>query len=210
VLSGWLRLLAQKSSAYLISWLPFTLAPPLPPHGTGWRFAGRPRRSQLARRAVASPRPAGCDPSDPTCGLGLAQPLQDRLLDGAGGKRFSRTCCPALALRVQADIIGILSIVLSGVGIHHPRRARFAIEQSAQQGQVFVPRCVRKCRGVTDQILHAFPRAACENGGMLARVPLPFMPDRAGIKNVGQQPQQRVLCKWPARASLGCGRSLAC
>jgi hypothetical protein len=79
------------------------------------------------------------------CGLGFPQPLQDGFLDGAGGKRFSRTCCPALALRVEADIIRILSIPLPRVGIHHPRRAGFAIEQSAQQGQVFVPRSVRKC-----------------------------------------------------------------
>jgi hypothetical protein len=42
----------------------------------------------------------------------------------------------------------------------------------------------------------------CENGGVLAGIRLPFVADRARIKNVSQQPQQGVLSKRPARAEL--------
>src|SRR5580693_4370988 len=58
------------------------------------------------------------------CRVLLPQPLQDRLLNRARWKRFTGTCCPTLALRVETDIIRILSIVLPGVRIYHPRRAR--------------------------------------------------------------------------------------
>ena len=114
--------------------------------------------------------------------LRFPDPPQDRFLDGARRKRFSGTHRPALALRVQADIIRILAVVLPRIRIHHPRRAGFAIEQSAQQRQMFVPRsAARKCRGMRDQILHAFPGAGRENGGVFARIRLPLMPDRARI-----------------------------
>jgi hypothetical protein len=59
---------------------------------------------------------------------------------------------------------------------------------------------VRKFRRVSDQMLNTFPRAGCENGGVLARILLALMADCTRIENVGQQPPQGVYCKRPARA----------
>src|ERR1017187_311188 len=41
--------------------------------------------------------------------LRLPDPPRDRFLDSARGKRFTETHCPALALRVQAHVIGVLA-----------------------------------------------------------------------------------------------------
>ena len=55
---------------------------------------------------------------------------------------------------------------------------------------------------LSDQILRAFPCAGREDGGVFARIGLPFMPDRARIQNVRQQPPQRIQSKRPAPAVL--------
>jgi hypothetical protein len=58
----------------------------------------------------------------------------------ASGERFGRTNGPALPLRIQANIIRILAVALTGIGIDHPCFAGFAIEQPAQQSVVLVSR----------------------------------------------------------------------
>ena len=91
---------------------------------------------------------------------------EDRFLDAARRKRFGGTRCPAPALRVQANIVGIAASLRPRIRIDHPRRARIAIKQSAQQGQVFVPQSAtgKRC-GVSDQILHALPGAGRKRPG---------------------------------------------
>ena len=168
----------------------------------------RPRRSRPARRGPASPRPGGRGPSVPTL---LAQGFRAALPASAPGpiprfrapERFRGTRCPAPALRVQANIVGIAASLRPRIRIDHPRRARIAIKQSAQQGQVFVPQSAtgKRC-GVSDQILYALPCAGCENGGVFARIRLSLMPDRTRIQNVGQQPPQRIQRKRPAGTEL--------
>src|ERR1019366_3613996 len=57
---------------------------------------------------------------------------EDRIFDVASGERFGRTYCPALPLRIEANIIRILAVALTGIGIDHPCFPGFAIEQPAQ------------------------------------------------------------------------------
>src|ERR1017187_2992529 len=58
------------------------------------------------------------------------------------------------------------------------------------------------CPRMSNQILHAFPRAGRENSGVFAGVKLPFVPDCARVQDVGQQSPQRIQGKRAARAEL--------
>src|SRR5450759_1695563 len=107
--------------------------------------------------------------------LRFPDPSQDRFLDRACGKRFTRTHGPALALRVQAHIVRILAILLPRIRVHHSSPAGIAIEQSIQQSQVLIPQPAARTRSLSDQILHPFPRAGC-----LAKV----AKDAAAIENI--------------------------
>src|ERR1035437_235142 len=60
------RLPARKATAYVTSWLPLILAPPVQPMGgTGVRLGGKRRHSRPVRRWLVSPGPAERDPSVP-------------------------------------------------------------------------------------------------------------------------------------------------
>src|SRR5665213_3213046 len=48
---------------------------------------------------------------------------------------------------------------------------------------------------MSNQALNAVPNAGRQNRGVLTRISLSFMPDRARIQNVRQQPPQRVQGK---------------
>ena len=71
------------------------------------------------------------------------------------------------------------------------------MQESCQEGLMFVPQsATRKGSPPRHQTLYPLPLSRWENGVMFARVALPLVQDRACIKDIAQQPVQRVQRKW--------------